>query len=433
MFRAPWKHLIVVDLATKDQKTLPLAGEYTFISHAEWSPNGELLVAVTDYEGKVGFHTLPVDGGEQHLLLSEPGVEAPSFSPRGDALYYIRGSLTAAADSTLMRQRIDPRSGAPLGAPETVLTGLDANGMTGISPDGQRLYVSRGSSIAHLWTVDLPASPGEQKARAERVTTTARSRTAFAISPDGKVAVVAELDAGAKLRIIPLDGGAPRDIACTRDVAVVHALAWSPDGTELAMVGTDPEDGRYFLYRLPVSGGKPSKSAFVVSEDLAWAPHSRILVQAEGNQNFHVVDPAASQTHHLLRELDGWLFTPQIAPDGKTAAFWWNRKSEAGDGIWMMSLADGSSRLLAKTSDMPVGFTPDGTSVYAIGPSGSDTALVAISVATGVATTVAKLPFVHGTFMLSVVPGTSRFVALVQEGGADLWVAEGFDPEAAVR
>jgi serine/threonine protein kinase len=428
-YRANEKTITVTDHRTGGETRIELRGAFTWLSHASLSSSdhGPLLLC-TENERQSAFWLVALDGSIQNQVGEEPEPTLlPCWSPRGDAFYYIRQR------NELVRVQIEPRSCTAVGPPRTLLTGLDASAGDGavstqmaISADGRKLYFARGRDVAHLWLIE--PTPGARAARATRLTNNRASRAGLAVSQDGKLAFVGEIDTSARLVAHPVDGGPPRQIAAT-ELSTFDGLACSPDGRELAVTGQG-RDGKVSVYRVPVAGGELALLRSGASGGLAWAPGRNIVVQMEGNQNFHVIDPETATARPLLSQENGWVFNPIGLPDGKTVALWWVRSTPRASGVGLISVEGGSLRMLAEGMLSPVGVSLDGASLRVLGEGGRRE-LHSIALSTGAATPLASLAFEEGVLEIRTMPGTDRFVALVPEGGPDIWVAENFDPELA--
>ena len=109
-----------------------------------------------------------------------------------------------------------------------------------------------------------------------------------------------------------------------------------------------------------------------------------------------------------------------------TAPLWWNRSDNRADcGLWIISLLDKSAKLIARGILYPIGWSPDGNSIYTISPS-SDS-LTVISAAGDYSRSLFTLP---GTINdASVSPDGYKFVCSIAEEKSDVWLMLNFDPE----
>jgi Tol biopolymer transport system component len=122
-----------------------------------------------------------------------------------------------------------------------------------ISTDGTRLvYVGRNSTGSSLYLQDLAS--GEVK----RLSETADAY-APAFSPDGRAV---GFRSGSAIKVLPLDGGLPRDVARV-DAAQVH---WAWSGPEHIILA-----GVTGVSRVPVSGGSPELVVKVAPDEAVFA------------------------------------------------------------------------------------------------------------------------------------------------------------------
>jgi Tol biopolymer transport system component len=119
--------------------------------------------------------------------------------------------------------------------------------------------------------------------------------------------------------------------------------------------------------------------------------------------------------------------TPVFSPDGKKMAVYWNRKDE---GLWIISPEPYSQTRLLPGDTVPLGWSPDGKHVYAIGLAYlSGREIVRVQVASpNEVTSVATLPDFIEYAWASVSPDGQEIFASVGEKKSDVWLMENFDP-----
>jgi hypothetical protein len=162
--------------------------------------------------------------------------------------------------------------------------------------------------------------------------------------------------------------------------------------------------------------------------DLAWAPGERILYQVAGNRNFVALDPEGVAATPLVAGMErGWVFAAAPGPDGRRVAVYWNRRSRAG--VWLLSLADTSRRLLQTGRVDPIGWSADGRSILTVGWDSADVSRVGLD---GRTERLGTLPFRDASCAPAATQGPTALVCAAEERLSDVWLVEGFDPERRV-
>jgi len=129
--------------STGEVRALPLGGAFSSLADIDWSPNSNRLAFLTRGVSQA-LWTIGAGGGGQRTVLEEPlPVFSLRWSPRADAIYYLRGGPVS---QDLMKLPVDQLSGTPTGTPLLVLhdlqVGPDTTGIS-LSRDGHRLAYTR--------------------------------------------------------------------------------------------------------------------------------------------------------------------------------------------------------------------------------------------------------------------------------------------------
>lgn len=179
--------------------TLPLAGGQPRLvtplgpSYLHgWSPDGKHLVYTALRNGDYDIYRIAVEGGPETQLTNSPGLDdGPEYTPDGRYIYF---NSVRSGSMQLWRMKAD-------GSNQEQLTDDECNNwFPHISPDG--------ASLIFISYLPGEVAPGDHPA-AKRV----------------------------YLRLMPLDGGAPRVLAYLYGgQGTINVPSWSPDGRQVAFV-----------------------------------------------------------------------------------------------------------------------------------------------------------------------------------------------------
>jgi eukaryotic-like serine/threonine-protein kinase len=309
------------------------------------SPDGRMLAYIHGPDtfvspGQIFVKLLP-SGEPKQLTHDDMPKMAPAFSPDGSRIAY-----------TI----VDPKFGwdtwaVPVlgGEPQKLLA--NASGLTWV--DDKRVLFSELKTGIHMGIVTAQENregerdvyvPPHERGMAHR----------SAVSPDGKWALVVEMDNDGWLpcRLVPFDGSSggkqvgPSSALCT-------AAAWSPDG-EWMFFSTGADKGIH-LWRQKFPDGAPEQLTSGPNEEdgVAVVPSGHSLITSVGFAQESV------WLHEAKRETavssEGSASEPQFSPDGKKL-FFLVKKGGArlfGSGeLWTMDVASGQSERLLPGIDI---------------------------------------------------------------------------------
>jgi len=357
---------------------------------------------------------LEMENGEWHEIVSDTvPLSPPRWSPAGNALYYLRDNDEL--------DKIDLGShGLPRGAPEVLYSRLGASDFS-ISPDGSKLVYTKKQSYSNLWlaTNVQRAAPVTEQALTRGTT----AKTLGRISPDGRrIAFVQEEQGRGDVFVLPIEGGLPERV--TSSGLAKYAPAWSPDGHYLAFVALIQGKGKVRTIALD-TGEERTYAGADVAADLAWAPQQRILYQTPGNRNFHWLDVSTEAEESLVtNDSVGWMLSPFPSPDGEYIAAYWNRRPQRG--VYLISLRNSTQVPVGPPGLInPVGWSADGTSLYATDP---DDHIWRIPVHGGKGSIAATIPFRNADCDVMDRPPGLALLCNVPESVSDAWMIENFDP-----
>jgi hypothetical protein len=180
---------------------------------------------------------------------------------------------------------------------------------------------------------------------------------------------------------------------------------------------------------VPAAGGEARAIGQApVGMFVSWSPGRHILFQTAGNRSYNLLDPLTLVETPLLSREVGYVFDACASRDDERVLVYLNRDDRQG-GLWSISAAGGEPRLLALHM-RPLGYSPDGRTIYAADLLNSKVFLVPAD--GGPPSHPVALPFDKPALQIAHIPGTRSFLYAIDASDSDIWLMENFDPEAAV-
>jgi Tol biopolymer transport system component/DNA-binding winged helix-turn-helix (wHTH) protein len=425
-------------------RSIALGGEHRWVWDIDWSPSGDRLLLLTDdSRGYARIWTVRPDGTDQRSVYEErTELRTARWAPDGRTIYFSRRH-----DQTVSLFKLSLKGDGPgEAAAQPLVSGLESNGVFTLSSDGRQIVYARTPYHSNLWSVGLTGSGSRQTVVKKQLTQGTALVERPRISPDGSSVVFnIGYHSRANLFVLPMAGGSPRQLTFLDALSV--GGVWSHDGRQLAFAST--EGGRSRVWLVPAEGGaaRPvSEEQVSDSFSLAWARGSQVLYQRPGNRDYAIVDTATSrETGRLLGDgATGWVFAPEVSPDGRLIAAAWNKPGNVG--LWLINRDTGARIEIHDEMLFPVGWAADGRSVYAVsskpglyrgltvmlGETTKETAIVNVPIDGRPARTILMLPFeeVGG---VSISPDGRTVVCAVYSSRSDVWTVEDFDATAALH
>jgi len=424
----------------REERTISLQGVHSPIWDIDWSPANGLLTFITnDYQGRFTVWTIRPDGnGQKEVFTENTEISSARWAPDGDSIYFSQRLNQTFSFSKIPVQGGDENREAVVA---TLITGLEAEPTFALSADGTRLVYARAPYHSNLWMFEAGARGHNQQSETKELTHGTSLIERPSISPDGTSVVFNMGHEGlASLYVMPSTGGSPKQLTFLESFNL--GGVWSPDGKRIAFAST--QGSRPRVWTVNAEGGMPralASSDLSDSFDLTWSPATQILYQQPGNRNYYELDPETRGERLLVRSPVGWIFSPVHSPDGQHIAVSWNRRPNRG--IWIIDVKNSRNTPVyttAAASAMPVGWGPDGRSIYVVegknstyrgltaplGETITDAKILVVPVNGGDVETVADLPFdeIGGVAM---APDGRRFIVTVYSSRSDVWVVDNFD------
>jgi len=265
------------------------------------SPDGNSLA----YISHDSLYASPLDGGETRLVTVGRELHSIAWSPDGRLIAYVAGNIQYIKSSDLgniapasiqvvpatggepaevtdaKAMNVSPAwagprtllflssreggrdvfqvelsgSGAPIGEPMRLTTGLNAHGIS-VSLDGSRLAYSAFTETSNVWWLPIPATGSVSVSEAKPVTVGTQTIENLGISRDGQWVAFAS-DRNGTYQIYRVRAGQPGAVPeqLTNDTVAAFWHAWSPDGREIAFHRFLGEKRAVFV--MPAEGGTP--------------------------------------------------------------------------------------------------------------------------------------------------------------------------------
>lgn len=191
----------------------------------QWSPDGTQIAFASRAPdgGGLDVFTVNAAGGAVRRLTDDPAADtAPSWSQDGKTIYF-----AASRGGARRVWSMPPSRGAArqLSSKPVVLPGGPLE-----SPDGQWVYFRTTEGIARVRTSGADEAVVVKDEAGGGFRPTSRGLFYLWLAADRL---------SAKLRVVPLDGGAPKDLG-TIPYAVLSGLSFSPDFTRMLYSRCDP-------------------------------------------------------------------------------------------------------------------------------------------------------------------------------------------------
>jgi eukaryotic-like serine/threonine-protein kinase len=338
------------------------------VSQPNLSPDGRMLVFIRGPETFVGpgqiYVKLLPDGEPVQLTRDNLSKMSPVFSPDGSRIAY---TVNQALQWGTWVVPVVSGQARPWLANASGLAWLDK----------QRLLFSEVKKDIHMGIVTAE----ETRAGARDVYLPAGERGMAHRSypsPDGKSALVVEMDRGRWLpcRLVPIDGSSagrsvgPQGAGCT-------FAAWSPDGRW--MYFSSSSGGTFHTWRQRFPDGPPEQitSGLTEEEGIAIAPDGRSLLTSVALKQSVVWVHDATGERQI--SLEGYSYDPKFTPDGKRLCYRILKGPAPGDAaseLHVVELDTGDNEPLlpglaiSGPPKLAYDISPDGRRVVAAAPDG---------------------------------------------------------------
>jgi Tol biopolymer transport system component/DNA-binding winged helix-turn-helix (wHTH) protein len=336
-------------------------------SHPALAPSGSMIVYSSAGEGDNAHLYLRTidDGPIEQLTSGDASDTAPSWSPDGQRLAFVRASPERGCEIMTMT--------LPRGAARVVATCSPRRGASLTWLDDQTLLVSdRPAPAAPLALFRVDIGTGARR----QITNPAAGDVGDqmpAVSPDGrKIAFRRTSIPGiSEIFVANSDGGDARQF--TRDHSTILGVAWAADGRHMYVSTT--RGGDFGLWRYDASRAAHPERMVTGLRRIG-----RLSADREGRVAFEAFDVRSEivrvggDTQAQPTASSGESAYPHLSPDGRTLLFSSDRSGEPA--IWVMGVGAGSSppnRLISRDYDYVAWprWSPSGRQIAFIATTGS--------------------------------------------------------------
>ena len=319
-----------------------------------WSPDGRWLTFAENVEGwsRIGKLDLDDPGTRIPLTPMEEGIfhRSPAWSPDGDWIVFNRSQ--GGASGRLVS--IPSSGGSPvelIDDPQGVFT-RDA----AFTPDGRYvLHASDRGGSTNLWRVRFPRGSNP-----ERITSGAGPDLDVDVSADGKRLAFSTRQFDSLVVAVSPAGEAAETLAVFEGGAA-WSVSLSPDGSRVAF--SRKATGRPWSLSVVRRGATRVEPVIDSPFDMLWP-----RFHPDGQSLIFFTWPGRQRVGRV--NLDGtgltWLTGPErdasypdISPDGARLAFVRPGVVEDTEAIVVLSLSDGTERVVVENATLPC-FSPDG-------------------------------------------------------------------------
>jgi len=424
------KELSFTNKTTGESKSISFDESFpAYGTDLDWSPSGKfILLSMYDDNDVPSIWTVSADGRQKNKIIEDPEkwLGSSRWSPRGDAIYYVREQEPT---SDIWKIPISPETGRPSRAGFPVFEGHQIGYYFTLTNDAKKLAYTREVEHSNLWLITVEGSGNDQKVDIKQLTAGTQLSMAPNFSPDGKLIVYGRGSNTMEIFVMPTGGGPSQQLTFMNSWN--YCPVWSPDGTEIAFASSSGDLIR--IWKVSASGGTPRQFAKADGSFPVWAPGPKILFQAYNGTSLMLLDQAAGDAASIFKtDKTGGMLYPAWSPEGKRVVFRVKGGADDVPSLRLLNLEDSSDVLLYKGSALPIAWSPDGKLIYAWELISGGGRVLTISPEVGRTDVLFTLPMGPEIGYVVFRPHTVDGKHFVFEGRttqADIWLIENFDPE----
>ena len=337
--------LLSVEKLERRQLTWPPAQSLDDMVPA-FSPDGRTLAFIRVSSGGVSdIYLVPVGGGEpSRLTLDNLYIDGLAWIADGREIVFHVGR---GGDYGLWRISVTG------GTPERLAVGGDSDFSPPLSPQGNRLAVSRqrnrlayvqSALDTNIWRIEIPKSKGRRNPPIKLIASTNLDQGPQ-YSPDGK-RIVFESTRSGSCEVWVCDSNGTNLDQLTSYGRVTGTPRWSPDGRHIAF--DSRTETNFDIYVMSAEGGSPRRLTTETSDDNvpSWSRDGRWIYFASNRTGEYQVWKVPAEGGELVQVTKRGGFVAFESPDGKTIYY----GKYVSPGLWMVAVEGGAE---AQVLDQP--------------------------------------------------------------------------------
>jgi Tol biopolymer transport system component len=382
-------------------QTDPILQKKFGFASAAWHPDGKRITFwIGDQSPSPIFWTVPIAGGPGIKIDIPPAVEKElaqasgdlkagqqwgdypfSWSPSGDAIYFVRGYRGA---KNIWKLKVDPETMRAT-AIERLTTGPGPDEGIAISRDGKQLAFTAMTQRIQVWLFPFDAGTGRIKGNGTAVTAPGRTAAEPVLSRDGtKVAYfvplgesfgTTQLNVHNEIWVKSLVDGSEAPVIA--DDYSRWYQAWSPDGRQLAYVRRNDTTKQWqvMIWSIQSRKEQPLPDLGGIPACWDWSPDGKWLLLGAMSGTISLL-PVALAPHAVVHDvtLDKDLAAQfHFSPDGRWIVFNGLTSSPIVESaIYVVPTSGGASLRITdgRHWDDKPRWSPDGRTIYFVSKPG---------------------------------------------------------------
>ena len=328
-------------------------------SSPSWSPDGKHIAFQNSEFLSTSVWYVSVEGGEPGKIAARGGD--PIYSASGKELYLAKIGI----ESGLLRVRLSPTTGEPMGEPEPLAGSDPGTGMSSptISADGKRMAYAVSRTSSGLYSISLSGKSASAPVPFARDTSVRNTLPRF--SHDGRKLALTKYrpETDTDIWLADADGKNLRQL--TNNSASDYGPNWFPQDDRIAFLST--RQGKHALWSISLETGK-EELLLDLGESAAFAALSPNGEQVAFNSNqtgtinMWIARLSGDGPKQLTFSDKGPVGFPCWSRDGQFLAF----ETSHGENVYLMVMpASGGppTQLTFDGQSFPYGWSPDGDKI----------------------------------------------------------------------